>query len=710
MFPLPSVSTAFLRCQAAAVVGLAAALWPALAAGEAPPPLQSVREIHRLSAAAAGAHPLAKVEGTIQIYDIASANPPYQAMLMHDGEEGIYVNFRKGAPQLVSGQRVRVEGRIGPGLFAPEFLEPKITVIGHSDLPAPVRPSYADLASGREDCQWIEVEGVVRSVGTQADRLSAEFAFGAAHFSVTVAEETTITPAAERLVDSLVRVRGFTRTYFNRQRQIIDVGMWCSGWKALQVLDAGRPAAEMPLTRAADLLAYDPTARAGRRVKVRGIATYFAPGATLFLEDEGRGLMVRTARSDLVAPGDLVEVLGFPMAGVSTPYIEDGIYTTLAHGAPPPPRAISAAQAQSGKFDADLVSMEARLLEDTCQGAQRVLWLQSGATLFQAMQPVADPAAFRPCPSQTEIAITGICLAHGPLVYKSETGWMAPGFQLLTPASMDLRILRRPPWWTPPRTFALLGLVAACLLATAAWVGLLRRRVREQTEHIAHRVREQAVLEERNRIARELHDTLAQGFAATAFQLEALGDELKNPSEKARRYFSLALTMVRHSLAEARRSVAGLRAETLGSRDLPHALRAAGELLAANTGVDLQFSCAGAVRTFSPACESNVLRIAQEAVANALRHAAPRRISIELEYTPEALRLSVEDDGRGFDPALQPAREGHFGLRGMAERAGEIGAAFAINSRPGEGARIAVAVPAPVSSRPSATSSAPLLP
>src|ERR1700761_8409558 len=99
--------------------------------------------------------------------------------------------------------------------------------------------------------------------------------------------------------------------------------------------------------------------------------------------------------------------------------------------------------------------------------------------------------------------------------------------------------------------------------------------------------------------------------------------------------------MVRQSLAEARRSVAGLRAETLGSRDLPHALRAAGELLAANTGVDLKFHCAGAVRTFPPACESNVLRIAQEAVANALRHAAPRRIAVDLTYTADALLLTV---------------------------------------------------------------------
>ncbi len=656
----------------------------------APETIRSIREVRNLSAAEAQSGRRADVEGVVMVFDLVDGNPPNQVFFLHDAEEGIYVNFHGPPLNLHSGEKVRVAGPIGPGLFAPEFLDPVITPMGSGALPPPLCPSYEELASGRDDCQYVEVQGIVRDVGMNAHRLSIQLGIGGARLAVSVAEEPQVTQKAIKLVDARVRVCGAVRTFFNGQRQMIDVGLYCAGFDSIEILEPAAAEAQMPVTPVKDLLTYARDAHPGHRVKVQGVVTYQEPGSLLFIKDDTRGLMVKTAAQELLSPGDRVEVLGFPMFGISTPMMEDGVCRRLGSGTPLRPISITANEQNPAKLEADLVSLKARLLEDTCQGHQRVLWMQAGSTLFQAMQPLGDPANFRPLRSESEVIVTGIYLAHGPLQYLRDTGWMASSFQILVPSSGEVRVLHLPPWWTTPRIMALLGIVAACFIATAGWVLSLRRRVRQQTELIRHQVQEQAVLQERNRIAREFHDTFAQGFAATAFQLEALGDELAGASDKARSYFTMALTMVRHSLAEARRAVAGLRAETLGTRDLPHALRAAGDLIVANSKVVFEFNHSGAVRTLPPARESNLLRIAQEAVTNAMRHAHPHRIAMELRYETDSIRLRVSDDGSGFVPGAVRDQSGHFGLRGMEERARQIGAELRVESSAGSGTTVTI--------------------
>jgi signal transduction histidine kinase len=662
--------------------------------------LHTIKDIRCLSSEEAAAGPHAEIEAIVNVFDFVPGDPPSQVLFLHDGADGIYANCHGASLDLQPGERVRVEGRVAPGLFAPELLDPKITPLGPAALPEARRPSYEELASGRDDSQRAEVEGIVRSVSRRSSRLCVQLAFGAAHFSVAVAGEPDVSPRAVALVDARVRVRGAVRTFFNAQRQMIDVGMYCSGLNQFEIIDPPRAPEAMAVTPVKDLLTFSRETLPGHRIKVRGVVTYQEPGSLLFIKDDARGLLIKTSARDLLNPGDEVEVLGFPVFGISTPIMEDGEDRRLHPGAALEPAEISAADAASGKFEADLVSLRARLLEDTCQGSERVLWLQSGSVLFQATQPLLEPAHFHPTPSQSEVLVTGICLARGPLQYLRDKGWAASSFEILVPGNSSVKVVREPPWWTPPRIVALLAIVATCLVTTAAWVHLLRRRVRQQTNLIRRQVEERAVLQERNRIAREFHDTFAQGFAATAFQLEALGDELAGASEKARRYFTMALTMVRHSLVEARRAVAGLRAEPGEARDLPHALRAAGEMLVASSRVEFAFNHSGPVRTLPPPRESDLLRIGQEAVSNAMRHASARRISMELHYLPDAIRLRIEDNGKGFVPDVDAHRNGHFGLQGMEERARQIGAKLNVESRLGEGTVVTVQLLEPALGEP----------
>jgi ligand-binding sensor domain-containing protein/two-component sensor histidine kinase len=218
--------------------------------------------------------------------------------------------------------------------------------------------------------------------------------------------------------------------------------------------------------------------------------------------------------------------------------------------------------------------------------------------------------------------------------------------------------------------------------------GMHRLRLRRMRSGFA------LVFEERARLAREIHDTLAQGFVGISYQLDALALKLNGDLDVARQHLSLARKMVRHSLTEARRSVMDLRTSELEGKDLPAALAAAARLWAAGSPVQVQVETSGSKEELPADLEQNILRIAQEAVANSLKHAKARMIRVDLEIEHYCVRLRVKDDGVGFEPSgTFSLIGGHFGLVGMRERAERLGGKLALASQPGSGTQVEVTVP-----------------
>jgi ligand-binding sensor domain-containing protein/signal transduction histidine kinase len=228
---------------------------------------------------------------------------------------------------------------------------------------------------------------------------------------------------------------------------------------------------------------------------------------------------------------------------------------------------------------------------------------------------------------------------------------------------------------------------AACL-AGAGVLGLAfyRLRMREVTAQFA------AVLAERSRIAREIHDTLAQSFVGIGVQLETVAKMQPVSPEVARAHLDRARILVRSSLAEARRSVWALRSQALETADLGGALTEVAQQLSGETEVAVAVS--GRRRRLPVEVETNLLRIGQEALANAVRHANAQQVRVELSFGEGRVRLSVRDDGRGFDvdTAGQVAC-GHFGLAGIRERVHNLGGELSLLSRAGQGAEVVVEVP-----------------
>jgi signal transduction histidine kinase len=203
-----------------------------------------------------------------------------------------------------------------------------------------------------------------------------------------------------------------------------------------------------------------------------------------------------------------------------------------------------------------------------------------------------------------------------------------------------------------------------------------------------------AVLAERTRIAREIHDNLAQEMSGISVQLEVVARTMPPGAEAARGHLDRARQQVRHGIAEARRYVWDLRSSALENNDLPTALAETARRLTNETAVQAQVEVNGTFRPLTPLIEDNLLRIGQEAMNNAVKHAQAQRISVKLVFDARRVRLSIRDDGRGFDNQTAgngPA--GHFGLIGMRERAERIDGTLSIHSSEDSGTEVVADVP-----------------
>lgn len=205
--------------------------------------------------------------------------------------------------------------------------------------------------------------------------------------------------------------------------------------------------------------------------------------------------------------------------------------------------------------------------------------------------------------------------------------------------------------------------------------------------------REAGVADERRRLAAEIHDTLAQGLTGIIAQLQVVAN---TPDEgQAREHVHRAMDLARHSLGEARRSVHNLAPVALDGAGLPEALKQTVAEWGERTGVRAEFTLTGTAEQLHDEVSATLLRIAQEALSNAARHAHATRLGVTLSFLTDEVILDIRDDGRGFDPLALPARTraGGFGLDGMRARAERIAGSLTVETEPGHGTALSARVP-----------------
>jgi signal transduction histidine kinase len=409
-------------------------------------------------------------------------------------------------------------------------------------------------------------------------------------------------------------------------------------------------------------------------VTVRGSVVLTAP--VLYIEDSSGGVAVESPSASSVKIGDELQVTGVVDARPVGVILRNTTLRLLWSRGPAPPLSVTASQAVTGAFDGMLIEIEGRLrAKSRVQGQSVVLDLQSGHQAYRAvLQGARQDLMFDRLQPNSLLRLRGVCVAD-PRFTENLTS-----FALLLRSSEDVGIMAGPPWWDM-RHLVEAAFVLMILLVTGVFIYF-------RAEHW----RMSAVVEERSRMAREIHDTLAQSFAGIALQLESALHGLRSDGESAP--VTMALQMARQSRREAHRSIAALR--TLHTdQSLENMLRKVLRQQVTETHVELSVSSQGTPERLTGEAEGQVLRIAQEGVANAIQHGAPTRIAVRLLFDDRKLVMEIEDDGHGFEVSTAPgSEEGHFGITGMRERAASMKADLTILSGD-HGTKVLLTVPIP---------------
>jgi signal transduction histidine kinase len=430
--------------------------------------------------------------------------------------------------------------------------------------------------------------------------------------------------------------------------------------------------ADLDAMRIADLRLLAPNI--SQHVTVHGVVTLVSP--VLFIQDSSGGIAIPVAHRVIpVQIGDAVEASGDAELHNFSSVLRDATVRLLWSHAQLPALAVTASQAATGAYDAQFIEVEGRLTATQRMGSGSVmLQLDEGDQSFVAISQNStnntNAHTFR---EGSRLRLRGICV-----IDKAFTGDQVP-FAILLRSAGDVQMLEPPPWWSVPHLVE----VTLTLLAVSLFLQLIYARVK--------RSRMRAVMEERERLAMEMHDTLAQSFAGLGFQLEALCEEAR-PDTVMHRQLESTLDLVRFGHMQARRNIAALRPGNLEQLGLAKALEQAARTIVREGQIEVATSTRGDLRSIPLAVSDAIFRIGQEAVANAVRHAHPHRIDLRVVFGRDSVKLTVRDDGAGFE--TQHGTNG-FGIRCMKQRAERIGASFRIRSSPGHGTLVLVRARAP---------------
>ncbi len=612
-------------------------------------------------------------------------------LVIVDDTAGLYAEIPRALlTGMNRGDLIEAEGVSNPGGFAPFLSANRIRKLGPGQIPEPLKPDAEELLSGGMDAQWIEVSGVVRRVDPLHDggRCEVNLDNGGGRILVSMGRRSLA-------VDATVRLRGVCYYLFSPKRQLLRPLLAIPESEPIQIIEAGpTDLLALPVRRMESLLQFSANQTYAHRVRVRGVVTHAQSGEGFWVSEPDKGMHILCDENELPEVGAEVDVFGFLKRGAYGPALEDAVFRRTGQVRFQSPVQLTNAAAAL-EHDSDLVACEAVILERWATPDGCRLRLSDGATEFPALLRETNAISRAPdwLPG-TRVRVTGVCLI-GLLTVPNRPGtWEPKSFQLLLRSPADVTILQRPPWWNAERVAWLSGgLAAVLLLVVAGVIWISRRRLRQEAlERMKSEAEFAAVWNERNRMARELHDTLAQGLSAISMQLEVLKRHLA-PGTKSRDLLEITRTLVREKMVEARNAIWNVRSQVLETGDLATALGDILRQLTEGTEMKGELRVRGQMRRLPPQAENNLLRIGQEAITNAVKYSGAQNLLVTLDFEERQLRLTVSDDGKGFEVSAPPPSEGGFGLKGMRERAAQMQAEFSITSERNEGTLVTLVLP-----------------
>lgn len=570
-----------------------------------------------------------------------------------------------------------------------ELLAHGFTPLGAGELPLPIRypadTATAPLAEG----SWSEWEGVGRAMLAPNRLLLMTRAGNAEVYTGSLA-----TSLLTNWVNARVRVRG---VMLQRPNPLLLL----PGERYLQIVDPppddsfSAPALPIAAVRNLEL-----DMALARRIKVAGIVTC-RRGDRMVVQDQSGGVTVKIDSSAPVKVGEGIELVGFPGERPGGIELSGALWRSNAGQVSVHPIPLGLDDFVPAENNNRLVSVEATLLAFHLGNELQTLDVQSGPRAFQVSLPVAQ-GQLPPIAAGSRLRLTGVVLADvmatAQATVAEDRGLMG-SVELWLRDPADVVVIERPPWWNWKYTVASGGVAVAILVGAVIWIRTLRQRVDQRTHELRETMSKlqretqiSATLAERDRLAGEIHDSIEQGLSAIMLQMDAAAHSVGKP-EVVRHYLMMARNMANFSRTEVQHAVWDMQSPLLENSDLPTALRRMAADISAGDSPRVSVEITGAVQTLPSPVEHHLLRIAQEAMTNAVKHGSPTQIWLALEYAPGQVKLTVRDDGTGFKPEAVSDDGGHFGLHGMRNRAQKLAARLSLTSKPGAGTCIEVIVP-----------------
>jgi len=401
-------------------------------------------------------------------------DPANGLLFVEDSSDGIFVELKDAQhPPLRAGDVVDVTG-LTTADFAPNVGKAQVKVVGHASLPEPRTRALGVAITGTEDSRWIELPGVVQHVSQEPADSLLTLVWGRERYKAHVLAGADTLAS---LVDAEVRIRGVCGSLFNGKRQLLGIQLFVPGTQYIEVVrKAAADPFALPPTPVEDLMRFSAGQSERHRIRLRGVVTYAERDGMTWIRDATGGVMLQDLDPQPLAPGELVDVVGFPAISGFSAVLRGAELRRLAAGGPPVPVRIDPEGAMKGDFDGQFVEIEGKLIDQLRQPSDHILAMESSGTVFDADLPggMAAPALE---PGML-LRLTGICTVA---VEQSHDLILPRGFRILLRSPADISVLRRPSLLTPERVAPVLGGATLIMGGALVWAALLRKRVGKQT-------------------------------------------------------------------------------------------------------------------------------------------------------------------------------------------------------------------------------------
>jgi signal transduction histidine kinase len=566
--------------------------------------------------------------------------------------------------------------------FSPDVQVSRAVYLGPGIMPEPIHPSWDELANGSLATKYVEIQGIATAVETNDLILLTH------EGEIKVQLGGAELKAQNGLEGALIRVRGVGTPNRDTNQMMQAPLRFLRLVNPSVSIDEPAPAHpfETPLKHVSDLLFFDARADALRRVRIAGQYLNEHQGE-YFVMDSGRGFRVEPKRPVELQAGDVLDVVGFPDLSGPSPILREALVRQIGRANLPVAQHLSEEDMLSGKLDATLVSMEARLIGLNVNRVEQILELQAGTRNYVAR--LANSHGTLPGISPGSLLkLSGVYVGQGGDRTLSRD---VDSFELLLNSPSDISVLARPSWWTFRHTFSVIGGMTFVILVALAWIMLLRRQVEERSLQLTSEIKsrekaehQRALETERARIAQDLHDDLGATLTEIRFLSavksgdasvpETTRSQLLEVSEKSRQMVS-SLDEIVWAINPANDFLPSMVSY------LCHATEEFLRTTKIRCRLDVDESLPPVELTSE--VRHNLYLVVREALTNIAKHSQAAEAWLRIHWKDQALHIIVEDNGCGFaGPGLVSFGNG---LSNMHGRLKKIGGSFECDTRAGGG-------------------------